>query len=131
LKRPIGVTLISYFYLFGAAVLFISAIFYDAGANTIGIAERFGLPHAPERMMRFLIALLSLVLVYGYIRLTNWGYWFMIVYSILFGCISISALLISNPSPQPFLGNMIFSLVVLMYTIYVRKSFLQSSKQGT
>ncbi|MFP3338671.1 hypothetical protein R0J91_11855, partial [Micrococcus sp. SIMBA_131] len=110
MKRPIGVTLISYFYLFGAAVLFISAIFYDAGANTIGIAERFGLPYVPERMMRLLIALLSLVLVYGYIRLTNWGYWFMIAYSILFGC--ISALLISNPSPQPFLGNMIYSLVV-------------------
>jgi len=129
LKRPIGVTLISYFYLFGAAVLFISAIFNDAGANTIGIAERFGLPYVPERMMRVLVALLSFVLVYGYIRLTNWGYWFMIVYSILFGC--MSALLISSPSPQPFLGNVIFSIVVLIYTIYVRKSFLQSSRQRT
>ncbi|MYL61805.1 hypothetical protein GLW07_00410 [Bacillus hwajinpoensis] len=129
MKRPIGVTLISYFYLFGAAVLFISAIFNDAGANTIGIAERFGLPYVPERMMRVLVALLSFVLVYGYIRLTNWGYWFMIVYSILFGY--MSALLISSPSPQPFLGNVIFSIVVLIYTIYVRKSFLQSSKQRT
>ncbi|PFG14652.1 hypothetical protein [Bacillus sp. es.036] len=129
MKRPLGVTLISYFYLFGAVVLLITAIFYDAGANTIGIAERFGLPNAPERLMRILVALLSFVMVYGYIRLTNWGYWFMIAYSIIFGC--ISALLISNISQQPFLGNVIFSIVVLIYTIYVRKSFRQSSRQGT
>ena len=129
MKRPIGVTLISYFYLFGAIVLVITAIFYDAGANTVGIAERFGLPHAPERLVRVFVALLSFVMIYGYIRLTNWGYWFMIAYSVVFGC--ISALLISNPSPQPFLGNMIFSIVVLVYTIYARKSFLQSSKRGT
>ncbi|WP_273853384.1 hypothetical protein [Guptibacillus spartinae] len=127
MKRPIGVTLISYFYLFGAVVLVFTAIFYDA-ANTIGIAERFGLPNAPERLMRGLVALTSLVLVYGYIRLTIWGYWFMIAYSVIFGC--ISALLVSYPSPQPFLGNMIFSIIVLMYTLYVRKSFRQTSKQG-
>ena len=129
MKTPIGVTLISYFYLFGAGILVITAIFYDADANTIGMAERFGLPYAPERLMRVLVALLSFVLVYGYIRLTNWGYWFMIAYSVIFGC--ISAFLVSNPSPQPFLGNMILSIVVLMYTLYVRKSFQQTSKQGS
>ncbi|MCA0171208.1 hypothetical protein [Bacillus sp. RAR_GA_16] len=128
MKKPIGVTLISYFYLFGAVVLILTAIFYEADPHTIGIAERFGLPHAPERLLRVLVALLSLVLVYGYIRLTNWGYWFMIAYSVIFGC--ISALHISTSSPQPFLGNMIFSIVILMYTLYVRNSFLQSFKQG-
>ena len=129
MKRPIGVTLISYFYLFGAVVLVITAIFFDADANTIGIAERFGVPYAPERLMRVLVAFLSFVLVYGYIRLTNWGYWFMITYSIVFGC--LNALLISNQSSQPFLGNIIFSTVVLIYTLYIRKSFLQSSGQRT
>ncbi|WP_273832242.1 hypothetical protein [Guptibacillus sedimenti] len=129
MKRPIGVTLISDFYLFGAVVLWLTAIFYDADANMVGVAERFGLPKAPERLMRVIVALTSLVLVYGYIRLTIWGYWFMIAYSVIFGC--ISAFLVSTPSPQPFLGNMIFSIIVLIYTLYVRKSFQQTSTHGT
>ncbi len=128
MKRPIGVTLISSFYLFGGLVLLITAIYYDAGADTIGLAERVGLPNAPERLVRVLVALLSFVMAYGYIRLTRWGFWMMVTYAIVFGF--ISSLLVSNQSVQPFLGNMIFSLSVLIYTVYVRKSFLQQSKLG-
>ncbi|MGB8002392.1 MAG: hypothetical protein WCF60_20160 [Anaerobacillus sp.] len=128
MKRPRGVTLISFFYLFGGLVLLITGIFFDAGANTIGVAERFGLPNAPERLVRILVALLSFVMAYGYIRLTRWGFWMMVTYSVVFGF--ISSLFVSNQSVQPFLGNMIFSLIVLLYTVYVRKFFLRTSKQG-
>lgn len=121
MKRPLGVTLISYFYIFGAIILLSTAIFYDPNANSIGIAERFGLHSISERLMRVILALFSLVIVNGYIRLKKWGFWIMITYSIIFG--AISSALISNQTPQPYTGNMIFSIIVLIYTIYVKKVF--------
>ena len=47
----------------------------------------------------------------------------MIVYSILFGTISLVLTLIYNQ--QPYIGNMIFfwSFIVLLYTLYTHKSF--------
>ncbi|GAA0336806.1 hypothetical protein GCM10008931_30510 [Oceanobacillus oncorhynchi subsp. oncorhynchi] len=121
MKRPLGVTLISYFYIFGAIVLLSTAIFYDPNANAIGIAERFGLHSIPERLMRVILALFSLVMVYGYIRLKKWGFWIMITYSIIFAAISL--VLISNQTPQLYAGNMVFSIIVLLYTIYVKRVF--------
>lgn len=127
MKRPIGVSLISYFYIFGAMVLLFTAIFYNAEANSISIAERFGLTIVPDRLMRVLVALLSLGMVYGYIRLKKWGYWIMITYSVLFGIISL--LLLSNQPYQPFIGNVIFSIIILAYTIYVKKEFFKTDFQ--
>ena len=65
MKRPLGVSLISYFYIFGAIVLLFTAVFYNADANSIGIAERFGMPNVSERLMRVIVAIFSLVMVYG------------------------------------------------------------------
>ncbi|MGD7053400.1 hypothetical protein [Sutcliffiella horikoshii] len=127
MKRPIGVSLISYFYIFGAMVLLFTAVFYNAEANSISIAERFGLTIVPDRLMRLLVALISLGMVYGYIRLKKWGYWIMITYSVLFGIISL--LLLSNQPYQPFIGNVIFSIIVLAYTICVKKEFFKTDFQ--
>jgi hypothetical protein len=124
LRRPVGVSLISYFYLFGAIVLLFTCIFYDPHAESIGIAERFGLPRFPERLMRGLVAAFSFILFFGYMRLRKWGFWLMIAYSILFGAISVS-LSFTHPS-QPFIGNLIWSLLVLFYTLYVKKAFFRS-----
>jgi len=123
LKRPLGVTIIGYFYLFGAFVLVLTAIFYQADANAVGIADRFGIPAAPERLVRILLAIVSLVMAYGYLRLKTWGFWVMIAYSCLFGI--ISSLLMINDPQQPFIGNLLYSLTVIMYTIYVRKAFFK------
>lgn len=123
-KRPLGVSLISYFYIFGAFILLFSSFFYDANANQIDIATRFGLPNAPEQLIRVLVALSSLVIAYGYMRLRKWGFWVMIGYSVLFEVISLSLSL--SHSQQPFIGNMIWSIIVLLYTIYVNKAFFQN-----
>lgn len=127
MKRPLGVSLISYFYIFGAIVLLFTAIFYNAEANSIGISERFGLPNVPERLMRVIVALFSLVMVYGYTRLKKWGFWIMITYSVIFGI--ISSLLITQQSQQPYTGNLIFSIVVVAYTIYVKKAYFKTNLQ--
>ncbi|PGL68977.1 hypothetical protein [Bacillus sp. AFS055030] len=124
MKKPIGVSVISYFYIFGAIVLLFTSVFYNANANPIGIVERFGLSNVSEQLLRVIIAFLTLVMIFGYIRLKKWGFWLMISYSILFG--SISLYLSLTHSQQPFIGNMIFSFIILLYTIYVKKSFFHT-----
>ncbi|MEW9503467.1 hypothetical protein, partial [Jeotgalibacillus marinus] len=115
------------FYIFGAFVLLFTSIFYDTDANQFGIAERFGLTNAPEQLVRVLVALISLLMVFGYIRLKKWGFWMMIFYSLFFGIISWSLSLSYNQ--QPFIGNTVWSIIILVYTIHVRNAFFRRSKQ--
>ncbi|MGM0751862.1 MAG: hypothetical protein ACQET6_08005 [Bacillota bacterium] len=125
MKRPLGVSIISYFYIFGAIVLLFTAIFYQAAADTISISERFGVSMIPERIMRVVVAVFSLVMVYGYMKLKKWGFWLFIMYSVMFGFISF--ILLSDQPNQPFIGNFIFSVIVLTYTIYVKEVFFRST----
>ncbi|WP_088011692.1 hypothetical protein [Gottfriedia acidiceleris] len=127
MKKPLGVSVISYFYILGALVLLFTSVFYDANANLIGIAERFGITNGSEQLLSVIIAFLTLVMIFGYIRLKKWGFWLMISYSVLFG--GISLYLAINHSQQPYIGNMIFSFFILLYTIYVKKSFFQTKLQ--
>ncbi|MCR8849325.1 hypothetical protein NQ095_12965 [Rossellomorea sp. SC111] len=128
MKRPLGVSIIGYFYIFGAVVLLFTAIFYQAGSDAISISERFGVSILPERMMRIVLALFSLLMVYGYMRLKRWGFWLFVSYSVLFAL--ISSVLVTNQPEQPFLGNLVFSVIVLIYTIYVKGAFFTTAEKG-
>ncbi|WP_258210067.1 hypothetical protein [Paenibacillus radicibacter] len=103
--------------------MIVTAIFFNAEANEFGIAERFGLPHFSEQFFRILLAIGSLILIYGYLRLKKWGFWLMIIYSSGFGLISYNLLFSQNQ--QPFIGNFIWSVIVLIYTVFVRKFFFR------
>lgn len=127
-KRPLGVSIIGYFYIFGSIVLLFTAIFYQAGADTIGISERFGVSFLPERIMRVFVAFFSLLMAYGYMRLKKWGFWLLITYSVLFGFISF--ILLTNEPQQPFIGNFVFSVIVLIYTIYVKEEFFKTAPRN-
>ncbi|KAA1177507.1 hypothetical protein [Paenibacillus sp. B2(2019)] len=128
MKRPLGVILISCFYIIGALVLIFTAIFFnaDADADGFGIAYRFGLPNFPEQIFRVILAVASLILIYGYMGLKKWGFWLMIIYSFGFGLISYN--LLSSHNQQPFIGNVSWSVIVLIYTFFVRKSFFLTKK---
>ncbi|MBP1947538.1 hypothetical protein [Virgibacillus litoralis] len=121
MKRPLGVSLISYFYIFGAFVLIVTALFFDADAYEFGIADRFGLPSFPEQLFRLIVAVASLIVIYGYMRLKRWGFWLMILYSLGFGLISF--VLLFSYNQQPFIGNHIWSLIVLIYTFMLERPF--------
>ncbi|WP_044338616.1 hypothetical protein [Rossellomorea aquimaris] len=125
MNRPLGVSIIGYFYIFGSIVLLFTAIFYQADADTISMSERFGVSVIPERIMRIVVALFSLVMVYGYMRLKKWGFWIFIMYSVVFGLVSF--ILLTNQPQQPFIGNFVFSVIMLSYTVYVKKAFLKST----
>ncbi|OCA90480.1 hypothetical protein A8F94_00905 [Bacillus sp. FJAT-27225] len=127
MRRPLGVSLISFFYIFGAFILLVTTIFYNPNSNVIGIAERFGLSALPEQLVRVIVALFSLGMVYGYFRLKKWGFWLMDLYSVIFGL--LSSLLFTNQQQQPYLGNFIWSIIVLAYTVYIRDSFFKTKFQ--
>lgn len=120
-KRPFGITLIGYFYIFGAIVLLVT-LFTNA-TEQYGIAVRFGLPKVPEGIMKVLVSIISLILAYGYLKLKKWGFWFMITYSIFFLAVSITLSLQYNS--QLFWGNVIWSIIVLIYTFMRRRYFMK------
>ncbi|CAH2213894.1 hypothetical protein [Tepidibacter aestuarii] len=118
-KRPLGITLIGYFYIFGAVVIAIT-LFTNA-KDQFGIAVRFGVPNFPENIMRVLVSMISLIMAYGYLKLEKWGYWLMLIYTIYFLTVSIT--LYQQYNQQPFYGNIIWSIIVLIYTLLKRKYF--------
>jgi CDP-diglyceride synthetase len=117
MKRPFGITLIGYFYIFGAIVLLLTL----GVKQEIGINIRFGVPNIPETVVRILIIVVSFIIAYGYLNLKKWGYLSMIIYSILFLIISLNQVAVYNS--QPFIGNAVFSLIVLIYTVLKRNYF--------
>ncbi len=121
LKKPIGVTIISCLYIFAMAVLIFITFFYHQFKMNFGFAEHLGIPNFPEELLRVLLAIVTLVIIYGYMNLKTWGFWMMILYSISFGIISYLILLSYNK--QLFIGNFIWSAIVLLYSLLVHKSF--------
>ena len=118
-KRPLGITLIGYFYIFGSIILLITL--FTNPIEQYGIAVRFGLPNVPENIMKVLVSMFSLIMAYGYLKLEKWGYWFMITYTLYFLVVSIN--LSQQYNEQPFYGNVIWSIMVLVYTFNKRKYF--------
>lgn len=117
MKRPIGITLVGYFYIIGSIILILTlGLKQDIGFNI-----RFGVPFLPEIVVRIFVALFSIIMAYGYLNLKKWGYWTMIIYSIIFLIISINQTNLYHS--QPFIGNIIFSMIVIFYTFIKRNNF--------
>lgn len=120
MKKPLGVILIGSFYIFGAIVLIITlGVRQDINMNI-----RFGVPFIQEISVRIFVAIFALVMAYGYLNLKKWGYWTMVIYSLVFSIISTYQMNIYHS--QPFIGNVIFSSIVLLYTFIKRRSFYNS-----
>ena len=118
-KRPLGVTLIGYFYVFGSILLMITL--FSNATEQYGIAVRFGLPNVPENIMKVLVSIFSLIMAYGYLKLEKWGYWFMLIYTMYLLLVSIN--LSQQYNQQLFYGNVIWSIIVLIYTLSKRRYF--------
>ncbi|MGX9133944.1 hypothetical protein ACWV26_06135 [Rummeliibacillus sp. JY-2-4R] len=121
MKKPLGVTIISCLYIFAIAALIFITFFYHQINLNLGLGDRLGIPDFPEELLRVLLAIVTLIIIYGYMNLKAWGFWMMILYSISFGIISYLILLSYNK--QLFMGNFIWSAIVFLYTIMVHKSF--------
>ncbi len=126
MKRPIGITLISYIYIFGIATLIATTFFFDQIASNIEFVEKLGLPNFPEELFRVVIAIATLIIIYGYMNLKPWGFWLMILYCISFG--AISYLIILSYNKQLFIGNFVWSSIVLVYSLAVHKKFFNKNE---
>ena len=110
------VTFIGGFYVFGGVVVLLSLIFGGSASNTA-----FSLPNIPDALVKSLVALVFIPMGILYTRRRKAAYWFILMFSIVFFC--ISADLVAQQSGQPYIGNMIYALFVAVVTIVKRKEF--------
>lgn len=119
-----GVGLISLFYLFGAIVLLVTLFTNPAETASI-MADRHGL--SPETGVWFLpvLAVLGLAISYGLFSLSRWGFFLTVTYLLYFAGIS---LYLGYEKPgSVYVGNALWSIVVLIYlVVFARKRFLAS-----
>lgn len=110
------VTFIGGFYVFGGVVVLLSLIFGGSSLNTA-----FSLPNIPDALVKSLVALIFIPMGILYTRRRKAAYWFVLMFSIVFFC--ISADLVARQNGQPYIGNMIYALFVAVVTIVKRKEF--------
>ncbi|BCL77750.1 hypothetical protein ccbrp13_02150 [Ktedonobacteria bacterium brp13] len=125
-RIPVGVMLIAGFYVFGALVLLIS-LFTNSAEVSRQIAERQGISPSIGLLILPLTAALALLIAYGLYALSTWGFFLTLLYLTYFG--SCSFILGGKEGIQPYLGNLIWSLLVVIYLLIKRKHFFLEKKQ--
>jgi len=125
---PLGVYLLAAFYLFGALVLLIGTPTGLVDAR-MAIARAHGLPGLAGNALVLVVALLALVLGYGLISLSRWGYFLTIAYALYLVVISLALGALDFPlrgeeEAQIYFGNLLWSLLVVVYLFLARRHFL-------
>lgn len=124
---PIGVLFIAFFYMFGTLILLVGvSINPSAVCETIARAHGL-LPGIGIEIVLF-VAALALVLAYGLIRLSHWGYILTVTYSVYICLVNLimSDLAFTWPiQPEKHItyGNFLFSAFVILYLLIERKHF--------
>ncbi len=124
---PFGILLIAIFYAFGAAVLLFFFITNPAQVAS-AIALRHGLPPSTGNWILPVIAGMALLIAWGLWSLSRWGYVLTIMYLLYFG--TVNGFLNAGQSSWTYLGNVIWSFLVIFYLILVRKRFFQKAAQS-
>jgi hypothetical protein len=117
---PFGLLLIATFYTFGAVVLLI-LLFANPVQTSSVIARVHGLPLSTTYWILPAIAGLALLIAYGLFTLSQWAYVLTMLYLAYFG--SISASLLRTHNDPIYLGNLIWSIFVIIYLVLIRKHF--------
>lgn len=121
-KNPIGIKFIGWFQLLSALAL----LFTLNVVQTPPFNIRFAVPFIPEIIVKIFVGVFAIIIAYGYLKCLKWGYWSMIIYSLLFGFISLTQ--VSKYGSQPYIGNAIYSYIVAIYTIFHSKYFIKFNK---
>lgn len=119
---PLGVLLIGSFYAFGAIVLLVFLVLNPAQTSSF-IAVRHGLPVSTGNWILPVMACLALMIAFGLNSLSKWGYMLTIGYLLYFG--SVNGVMYIEQASWTFLGNVIWSFLVILYLILVRKRFFE------
>lgn len=128
---PTGVLLIAAFHIFGAFVLLVSIF-----TNRIGVSQAIAVAHGLLPIMGaeilVAVAVLALVLAYGLIHLSRWGFILTITYSLYLASVSLvmgglSFLRTGQVENQIYFGNFLWSVLVVIYLFLMRRLFLTHS----
>lgn len=117
--------LISGFYVFGAAFLLV-LYFINPELTASAIAERHGLPGSTGSWILPVIAGIGLIIAYGLLSLSRWGFFLTITYLLYFGMVNLY--LSGSTRAVIYCGNAIWSILVIGYLILVRKRFFGLGK---
>ena len=101
--------------------------------NYAGVAEQItlvhGLPISLKLIVLPFVAIIAIGISYGLFSLSRWGYTLTIIYLIYFGAIS---LFLSMPfGKQTFMGNFIWSVLVVTYLLFKRILFIHPGMEVT
>jgi hypothetical protein len=119
-RIPMGAALIA------AAVLLVS-VFTNPVEVSRTIAEAHGLPSAVGTWILPAVAVLAVLMAYGLLTVSRWGFFLTVIYEAVFGVISMWLLI--QRFQQPYIGNATWSWLVLVYLIAKRRIFLQTTEK--
>jgi hypothetical protein len=133
-RKPLGVLLIAGFYAFGAIVLLFGLFINPTEVSRV-IAERHGLLPIFGIAILPVVAALGLVIAYGLYSLSRWGFFVTIAYLIYFGGVSIALgglnfVLSGQEALQAYFGNLLWSVLVIIYLVIIRRRFLSPKNAG-
>lgn len=133
-NKPAGVLLIAAFYIFGAFVLVVSIFTNPTGVSQV-IATAHGISAIIGVEILVAVAVLALTLAYGLIRLSRWGFFLAIAYSLYLTTISLfmgglSFLWTGQADKQRYFGNFLWSVLVVIYLLIVRDRFFSERSVG-
>lgn len=121
MKKSKVITFIGGFYIFGGIIAFLSLLLDGSPLNTV-----FALPEIPDHIVKLLLAIIYIPAGYLFLKRIRFSNWIILVLAILTFC--ISAELTTTFDTQPYIGNMLYSLFVIIATIIRRKEFVSNIK---
>lgn len=121
MKESKVITFIGGFYIFGGIIALLSLLFNGSQLNLV-----FNLPNIPDYIVKLLLGIIYIPLGYLYIRRIKYSNWIILIFAILTFC--VSADLTTKLNAQPYIGNLLYSLFVIIATIIRRKEFVNNIK---
>ena len=119
MKKSKIITFIGGFYIFGGIIALLSLIFNGSQLNTV-----FNLPDVPDYIVKLMLGIIYIPIGYLYIKRVNFSSWIILGLAVLTFC--ISADLIVKLNTQPYIGNLLYSLFVIIATIVKRNEFINN-----
>ena len=119
MKKSKIITFIGGFYIFGGIIALLSLIFNGSQLNTV-----FNLPDVPDYIVKLLLGIIYIPIGYLYIKRVNFSSWIILGLAVLTFC--ISADLTVKLNTQPYIGNLLYSLFVIISTIVKRNEFINN-----
>lgn len=117
--RPKEMTLIGSLYIFEAVIVLLALVVGGEEGLYIGVREIIS--NIPANILIPIVTILKLIIAYGYLKLKKWGYWLMLLYSLV--VILMNSYLMLQFGLQLYIWETMFSIYVLRYTYQQRNIF--------